>query len=456
MTFDVNYPQNPWLAVETKERTPWYVPDLYRVFQRAAIYNRFVSTMFNHNGPRATELVLTSLLMPHGNHDPIGVRTQWLDSSYMDSFARKITFSRYGGKLSMNRYDDLVTYWRMDGVRGLRRIINEGLGFMITTFLDKLARDAFFASPFAMYGDGAGTWGGTSFAGIDNNDYMTTDLIQQITLGLKERDTPGMVSGEANLGKSLVCITTPGVLYNLRNEASSGGNSNAFIDVMKYQKGAQIIRGEVGMYQGVRFVETNNAILYNCGDITVQTTVTAAVNAGDGSPDPASTAVDSVEFVGQTAATHSVTVADTTGFTVGDFVTIHVDRTSSFGVTNGVDYRDGKLINRRIVNISGTTGGTLSFDRPIMEDFTTDLGSGVYAYVTLATNIHTAAFMAGNDGVAMGVAQAPIIHTPPPVDDLEMIYRFSWDAYLGYQAFNKNAFEVAFLGGSNRIVGAKI
>lgn len=454
MAFDTQYPQNPWLAVETKERTPWYVPDLYRVYRRAATYNRFVTTSFNHNGPRATELVLTSLLMPHGNHDPIGVRTEWLDSSYMDSFARKITFSRYGGKLSMNRYDDLVTYWRSDGVRGLRKIINEGLGFMMTTVMDKLARDAFLAAPFAMYGDGSGGWTGTDFSAIDASDYVTTDLVQQINLGMKERDTPGMINGGANLGQSLVCITTPGVLYNLRNEASAAGNSNAFIDVLKYNNADQIIRGEVGMYQGVRFVESNSAVLYNAGAIEVQTTITAPVSAGDGSPDP-TTAVDGVEFVGQSAATHGVTVGDTTGFSLGDYITIHVNRTSGNGVTNGVDYTDGKLINRRIVGISGTTGGTLSFDRPIMEDFSTDLGSGVYGYATLGRNVHTMAFLGGNDGVAMGVAQAPVIHTPPPVDDLEMIYRFAWDAYMGWQAFNKNAFEVVFLAGNNRITGPK-
>jgi hypothetical protein len=49
---------------------------------------------FNHNGPRATELVISSLLMPHANHDPIGVRDMWLNSSYQDTFARRIRFNR--------------------------------------------------------------------------------------------------------------------------------------------------------------------------------------------------------------------------------------------------------------------------------------------------------------------------------------------------------------------------
>ena len=400
MTFDVNYPQNPWASVETKERTPWYYPDLYEVYRRQAIYNRFVSAEFNHNGPRATELRITSLLMPHANQDPIGNRDLWLDTSYMDSFERRITFSRYAGKLSLNRYDDLVTYWKQNGVRGLKRIINMGLGHHITNVLDKLARDAFLSAPFAMYGDGLGTWGGTDYSAIDSSDYATASLLNQVNLGLKERDTEGFITGEANLGRNTVCITSPGVLYNLRSEANATGNADGFVDVLKYARPDQYIRGEIGMYHGVRFVETNNAILYNAGAIATQATISAAIAAGDGSPDPASAAVDSVEYVGQTAATHAITVSDTTGFAVGDILTIHVDRTNAKGVTDGVDTTDGKLHNRRVVAISGTVGGTLSFDRPIMEAFSTDLGGSVYGYVTKAQHIHTMIFLAGQDGVA--------------------------------------------------------
>lgn len=132
MTFDANYPLNPWQSVATKERTPWYYPDLYREFRRKAIYNRFVGMAFNHNGPRATELIVTSLMMPHSNQDPIGVRDLWLNSSVQDTFARKIHFNRYAGKMSLNRYDDMVSYLQLDGVRGLKRIINEGLGYQMT------------------------------------------------------------------------------------------------------------------------------------------------------------------------------------------------------------------------------------------------------------------------------------------------------------------------------------
>ncbi len=88
------YPQNPWASVETKERTPWYFPTLYDEFRRKSIYNRFAQVAFNHNGPRATELIVTSLMMPHANHNPIGVRDLWMDASYQDSLNKRVTFSR--------------------------------------------------------------------------------------------------------------------------------------------------------------------------------------------------------------------------------------------------------------------------------------------------------------------------------------------------------------------------
>jgi hypothetical protein len=452
--FDTYYAVNPWEAVTTKERTPWYYPTLYSEFQRSTIYNRFVSTEFNHNGPAATELIITSLLMPHANHDPIGLRQQWLDSKHMDSFQRSIRFNRYGGKLSLNRYDDLVTYWEQDGVRGLANIINKGLGFMMTRTMDKLARDAFLRAPFAMYGDGAGNFTGSDFSAIDPSDTVTTTLLRDIRLGLKERDNPVAVDEGGGFGQNVVCITSPGVLYDLRAEIDGIGAASAFVNINQYTESGRAaqINGEIGTYQGVRFIEHPSACLFNAGTWTAQAHITSPVSAGDGAPDPATTAVDDIEFVGQGGATHVVTVNSTTGINVGDLVTLHADRTSGNGVVNGVDYTDGKLQNLRVV---AKTSTTLTFQRPVMEDFRTDLGGGVYGYITKGTNVHTMLFLTGRDGVAMGVARPPTIRTPRPVDDLDMIQRFTYDMYLGYQPFNKNSFEMVFLAGSNRLTGAR-
>jgi len=447
------YPQNPWQGVETKERTPWYYPTLYREFQRRTIFNRFVGMSFNHNGPRATELVISSLMMPHANHNPIGVRDMWLDASYMDTFARKITFRRQAAKMSLNRYDDLITYYELDGVRGLQRIINEGFGHILTRQMDRLARDAFLKLPFRLYGDGSGGFTGTNFANIDSSDTITTDLVQDINLGLKERDNP-TVDTEQGLGNTVICITSPGVIRDLRNEARNVHNSNAFIDTMKYANPQSIITGEVGTYNGMRFLSHNDMILYNCGAIEHQATVDAPILAGDGAPNPESTAVDGVEYVGQAAATHFVTVNDASGFSVGDILTIHVRRTNAHGITNGVDWEDGKLHNRRVVAVD-TGANTVTFDRPILEDFKVDLGGSVYGYVTKGRNVHTMLVLTGRDAVVTGVAQPPTIRMPRPIDDLDMIWRVTADYYMGWQPFNKHGGELVFLAGSNRYTGAR-
>jgi hypothetical protein len=420
--FSTYYPQNPWQGVTTKERTPWYYRELYSEFRRRAVYNRFVGMEFNHNGPKASELVISSLIMPHANHDPIGVRDMWLNSSFMDTFNRKIHFSRYAGKMSLNRFDNMISFFLRNNVGGLKHIINEGLGSMMTNQMDKLARDAFLKSPYALYGDGSGGWGGTGFNNINASDMVTTELLEDINLGAKERDVPLVQDENGGLGGEIVCITTPGVVRDLRFEASATGNANAFIDVKKYQQGRQIIAGEVGSYHGTRFVVTNNAILYNAGAIVHQSAITSAILAGDGAPDPGSTAVDSVEYVGQPDATHYIAVNDASGFSIGDIVTIHVDRSDERGVPDGLDYSDGKAQHRRVVDVDNT-GNTITLERPILEDFKTILSPSVYGYVTKARHIHTMLNITGPNGVVMGVAQPPRIHVPRPVDDLDMIYR---------------------------------
>lgn len=253
---------------------------------------------------------------------------------------------------------------------------------------------------------------------------------------------------------SIICLTSPGVIRDLKSEASTSGNvQKVFLDAMAYGDAVRLVRGEVGMYRGVRFVETNDAVLWNCGRITHQATIDAAITRGDGAPDPGSATVDSTYYVGQSAATHTITVDDSSGFSVNDRVSIHVDRTSAFGVTNGADYRDGKFLTRRVVSVPD--GTHIVVDRPIMEDFSTDLGGGVYGYVTLGTNIHGSLFLGAADGVAMGVLQPPSVYVNSPIDHLRSQWSAVWKARLGYNIFHPEGIEVVFSAGSVREKGAR-
>jgi hypothetical protein len=137
---------------------------------------------------------------------------------------------------------------------------------------------------------------------------------------------------------------------------------------------------------------------------------------------------------------------------VGDVVSIHMSRTSGMGISNGVNFLEGTLHNRRVVAKSAGPD-RLVFDKPILSDMNTDLGAGVYAYITKARNIHASIFVGGVNGIVSGVALPPRFHAPPPVDDFDMVQRFSWDGYMGYQTYDPNVFEVVFSAGSTRVKG---
>lgn len=449
-TFDANYPQNMWARVANKTRD-WYVPDLYRVFVGQAVYNNFVDVKFNMNGLGATQMFIDNIILPHTTTDPIGARDLWLNTSQMDSARRAITFSQYGGKFSYHKYDEMITYWKENGVRGLRRLIDNGMGHQITWTLEKLARNAILSNPFATYGSGTGTL----FNTVVPADTISTQKLRDMWLGMKERGVPYSETSSFSTPGDVYCITTPGVINDLISEVTTEGYlGQTWTDIHAYGDPGAALTGEVGTYQRVRFIESNLACLYNCGRVEVQTAIKAAINAGDGSPDPTSSKVDGVWGVGQSAAAHSVTVADTTGISQDDIVTIHTLRTSSNGVTNGVDFTDGSLQNRRVVAV--VDGTHLAFDTPLLTDFTTDLGGTIFGYVTKGTNIHTATFIGrGFDGVVNGVMQPPLLHMPDPVDDRQSQFRFTWDASLKYQLFNPASYEVVFLAGSNRFKGAR-
>lgn len=102
--FEGNYPQNPWSVIDRNQRQ-WYFPNLYREYARRAIFNNYVTVKFN-TVPGATEMYLDTLIRPEANWDTLGLSDIWGNASHTDSLRRKIVYSRYGGKMSLNKYQD--------------------------------------------------------------------------------------------------------------------------------------------------------------------------------------------------------------------------------------------------------------------------------------------------------------------------------------------------------------
>lgn len=451
--FDSYYSDNPWEVIDKNQRT-WYDPDLIAMFRQSALFTPTVQFIKNLGDVRATKMVMTQLLDPHPDYTALAMRQIWMPASHVDSRQVEIEFNRYGGKVAYSNYDDMVTYWRQNNQAGIRNIMRGALGQHMVDVLDLLARNAYIKGAYDS-GYSLISGGGSSFNDIGVDDTFDVGTAMDIWLGMTMRGVAS-AQGPSGVANNIICYTSPSVIYDIQK----GSKSDEWISVNQYANPSSLLRYEVGTYKNVRFVQSPKLVMWNAGAITAQGSITAAIHAGDGAPNPASTKVDNVYQVGQTTAgiAHSIsvgswgtgTVAD---IKVNDIVTIHLTRTNAYGVTNGVNPFEGTAHVRRVVAVSDDTPDLIVLDKPIMVDMATDLGGGVYAYITKGRNIHSSIFVGGPQAIVSGVAMAPRLHTPPPVDDFEMVQRFSWDAYLGYSAYAPEVFEVVLSAGTTRVKG---
>ena len=440
-TFDTEYSKTPWAASLDKNQRTVYVPDLMESYARQSMFYQMVDYAVDLGAMRTGEVVFTQRMHSPANIATLDNRALWLPQLFTDSRQIKITALRYGDKIQLHKYDDRITYWRENGAEGLRAIMRGDLAPHMVESLDLLARNAFLSSPFVTFAGGA-----TGFANLATDDtFDVGTLTRGVQLGA-EFD-PDIINNP------IFCITSPSAIHTIR----SGASTSEWVDRMKYANPSILVNWEVGAYESVRFVKSPLMTLWNCGAVEHQTEIKASITIGDGAPDPATTTVDGVWETGQAGATHYITVAANTGFAVGDIVTLHTVRNATEDSTHtldGVQWDHAKNMNCRIVAISSTH---ISFAEPILTEwYQTDLGGTVYGYMTKARPIHAAIFVKGPRAVVCGVIAPPQTYTPAPVDDTESIWRFSWDAYLKYQRFMTNRFEVHFYAGPVSINNAVV
>lgn len=374
--------------------------------------------------------------------------------------------------MAVHRESQMFSYWQKNGATvGLLNIIQQSLGQVIVDHMDLLARNAFYAHPFPVIGMN----GASSFAGLSGTtDIMNTDLIDQVWLALHDRQKPYSAIAQGYVtGDEVICITTAGAVHDLKREVGTGAGGLNFVDIQKYTESgrATLLKGELGMYRGVRFVDSPMAKIWNAGDITAQTTITAAVTPGSGAPDPTTVLVEGSRKVGQPGATHYITVASTTGFSNGDMITIHKERHTSgtvlaafgAGTVNGPKVSDPMRQDVEIYEVIDATHLSLKEPYMMTSDYgaglETDLGSGVYGYITKAVTVHSALFLTpglSSNALVAGVAQPPVIYMPPAIDDYLSINRVTYDFWMKYQLWDARAYHLAYLRGSNSLIGKSI
>jgi hypothetical protein len=431
MSIITSYEATPWAASLDKNQKTEYVPDLMARYVQQSIFYKMVNYQVDLGAMRTGQVVFTQRLTAPPNIASLDNRALWLPQLYTDSRQIVITAARYGDKIQLHKYDDRITYWRENGAAGLRAIMANDLAPHMVQTLDMLARNAFLSSHFKLFAGGA-----TGFDNIAADD--TFDVGVGRGLKLRMEYMPDVVTNP------LMAICSPAATYSVRAAASG-----EWLTRNQYANPSILVNGEIGMYEDVRYVTSPMMTLWNCGTVLQQTYATASIAVGDGSPDPATTAVDGVWKVGQEGATHSIAVNSTTGFSVGDYVTFHTVRNASADAThvlNGVQWDHAYNLQRRIVTVVDSTH--LAFDEPITVDwYQTDLGGTNFAYITKGRPIHACIFLLGPNAVVGGVIMPPQTYNPVPIDDTEAVWRFSWDAYMKYQQFMTNRMLVYFYAG---------
>lgn len=461
-TFDTAYGDVPWSTFEdvTDKTRDVFVPDLIDVFRRERLFSQFVPFAVDMTGAEIKYFTTMYELEPNVN--PLGLRDVWLDSQSIDSERKYITMEHHGGKVTLHKYDDYINQWRLNGMSGLRAILVNKLGVSMVRHLDLLARNAFLSGSWHLTGSASLSEGHDfSTLATDGSDDFDPDVISDIWLGMESRGMHGAVDYNGAPG-TMIAITSPGVIYSIQKNSD-------WITAMQFADPGRLLRYEVGMYKNTRFISSPDMNLYNAGVLNGQWPITAALHPNGG----AARNVDANREVGQenlpTGAQRYVQLdannlvtglADdlTTLISPGDVITLHKARTTEFGINQGsamgVDWRDGNTIYRRVVSVDNTTK-RISLDRPVLQDFQTDLGGGVYGYVSIGQNVAATMFLTGPNAVVSAVTQPPQTYAPPVIDDTQSFYRFTWDAYLKFQIWNDYAVEVVFNTAPYRIKGVR-
>lgn len=367
-------------------------------------------------------IIFSEVLDTEPNWSPLQETTIWLPGAHLDSRSVRIELEIHGDKIAISDYNELVNFWANGDLRGL---VKGKLGQSMVDYLDILARNAFL-SVDSRYKTFVGSGGDRE--GLTAADVMSTDYVDLARIHLEEREIPGVATPDG-VGKAIVCVTSPRVIHDIRTTAS-----NKWLDAQLYAGSTRLFNGEVGTWNGVRFIKTNRLRLLNYGNKTAQSALGGATVAGQG----ALATVDTVYSVGQSGSTRTVPVADASVFSIGDYVTIHDDGNS--GPSDNPIEADGSQETRRVMDLDASAD-TLSFDRPLMKPH--ESGN----YVTKGVAVHASLFM-GGPAVVYGIGERPHPLVLPKIDDLGMIQRFSWRGFLKFQMFRPEFLEVVESGGS--------
>lgn len=158
---------------------------------------------------------------------------------------------------TVNQYGDYITQSDVLELTSLDNTILEAtklLGRQAGVTLDTVVRDVLNSSTNVTYcpkvANGAET-AVTSRSGLDATSQLTVKVIQQVVAKLRGQNAP-------TIGGKYVAIIHPYVAYDLMRDPE-------WIEAHKYANPTNLYEGEIGEIAGVRFVQTNEAKVFDGG-----------------------------------------------------------------------------------------------------------------------------------------------------------------------------------------------
>lgn len=381
----------------------------------------FTTMKEDFRGRDTGQIVYSEVFDTEANWNPFTEATgPFLKGAYLDSRSLTIGLEIHGDVIKLHAYNELVNFWNNGDLRGL---VDGKLGQNLIDHLDILARNAFLQHPSKYF------MGKANRKALAQTDVFDPDVAELVRTHLEENEVPGVAAVADGEGKTIVCVTTPRVIHDIRVAAGSD-----WLDVNNYAGTGRKFTSEAGSWAGVRFVRTNRLRMKNHGAVEHQTTLNGAVVPGQG----AAQTVDTVYTVGQSTSTRYIVVDDVTGMEVGRYITISDQNSSAAG--EPISELDGTQETRRIVSVD-VGNKRISVDKPFLKDHADA------DFVTIGVDVHSSIFMGGS-GVVYAVGERPTPILLPVIDDLGVIRRTAWRGFLKMQLFRPEMYEVVESGGS--------
>lgn len=409
-----------WSSTLPDWQRDYYSLLLLETLRAKSILVPYCAQKRDYAGANSGVIIYTEVMDTEPDWSPLTESDIWLRGAHLDSRTVQIALEIHGDILKFSEYSEIVQYVRKGDMNGL---VREKIGQNQTDYLDYLARNAFATHPNPIYGGDA-----TSRASLvqATSDYFDLGMLETMRIHLEEADVPGVTPVSDNDIQTLVCMTTPRVIKDIRSTLTDWKSAQ------EYAGSVRLFNGEVGQWNGVRFVRTNRLRFKNAGLASFQTTLNGAVVAGQGSAGT----VDTVYTPGQSNSTRYILLTSTASLNVGDTITIH-DATKGVTVLDS----DGSQESRRVVSIAVGGAGRVALNKPLSKPHATG------DYVTVAPDVHMATIL-GGPAVVYGVGEDPHVINPPVIDDLQMVQRVGWRGFLKFQMFRPEFYEAAFVTGS--------